>query len=427
MRANVPLAAPGRPLSEDCRPVRRADGEPSSLADLDAFWRRTTIGWHSVYFGLLALLALMIGSSAELSSGERLLSLIVVGVLAVMYLLVGRRILGNEQTTSWPLKAVQLLVTWAGFYVLIGADVEQAYILMFALIPHLWAFLTTGQAVAATFVFFTGVAAAEVTSNGWSTESVTGVLPQFALQAGLSLLLGLFISGIFMQAESRAALIDELERTRAELAETEHARGVLAERERLAHEIHDTLAQGFTSILTLAQAVEVTIDRDPAAARERLALLESTARDNLAEARALVSALAPAGLQDASLAEAVERVVARFARETGLDVDVEVEGEPRPLPPAAEVVLLRTTQEALSNVGKHAGASTVRVALRFRPGPAASATVAILDDGQGFDVDGVNGDGFGLRGMRSRVEQVGGMLEVKSVPGLGTTVRATVA
>jgi signal transduction histidine kinase len=425
------VAAPGRPLSDDdCRPVRPADGQPSSLADLDAFWQRTIIGWHTVYFGLLALLALMIGSSDELSSGERLLSLVVIGVLTLTYLLAGRRVLGDEAPAAWPLKAVQLLVTWAGFYVLIGAGVEQAYILMFALIPHLWAFLSTRLAVAATFVFFTGVAVAEVTSNGWSAESVVGVLPQFVLQAGLSLLLGLFTSGVVRQAESRAALIDELERTRAELAETEHARGVLAERERLAHEIHDTLAQGFTSVLTLAQAVEATLERDPAAARERLALLESTARDNLAEARALVNALAPAGLQDASLPEAVERVAARFARETGVDVQVDVEGEPRPLPPAAEVVLLRTAQEALANIGKHADARAVRVALRFRPGPATAATVAatvaIMDDGRGFDVNAAGGDGFGLRGMRSRVEQIGGTLEVKSAPGLGTTVRATI-
>nr|WP_246400496.1 sensor histidine kinase [Jiangella mangrovi] len=239
--------------------------------------------------------------------------------------------------------------------------------------------------------------------------------------------MGLFITSVFIQAEKRAALIDELERARTELAQTEHSRGVLAERERLSHEIHDTLAQGFTSILTLAQAIEVALDRNPGAVRDRLALLEQTARDNLAEARALVSSLAPVGLQDATLPEAIERIAARFADETGLDVAVQVDGTAPVLPANVEVVLLRTAQEALTNVRKHAGARRVTVALRFRPGPAGAATVAVVDDGQGFEPDATTRDRYGLRGMRARVEQVGGLLEIQSTPGAGTTVRATVA
>ncbi|WP_051425844.1 sensor histidine kinase [Jiangella gansuensis] len=398
---------------------------PSSLADLDSFWQRTTVGFHTVYLGLLGLLVVMIGSSDNLSSRERLVGLLVVAAMAVVYLLFGRRLLETEQR-DWR-TPIQLGVSWAGLYVLISAEIFEAYFLLFGLIPHIWIFLSTRMAVAATFVSMAGLALVEVAQDGWTLSAARDVAPQIGMHIGLSLLMGLFITNVFIQAERRAALIDELERTRSELAQLEHSRGVLAERERLSHEIHDTLAQGFTSILTLAQAVEVTLDRDPAAARERLALLERTARDNLAEARALVSSLAPVGLQDATLAEAVERVATRFADETGLDVTVEIDGEVRTLEPNVEVVLLRATQEALTNIRKHAGARRVTVALRFQPGPRGSATIAVVDDGRGFEPVHAAADGYGLRGMRARVEQVGGRLEVISAPGAGSTVRATVS
>lgn len=344
--------------------------------------------------------------------------------MIVVYLLIGRRLLGTEER-GWQ-AVVQLLVSWTGLYVLLGLGIFDAYFLLFGLIPHVWIFLPARWAAGASAAFLLGIAAVEVGREGWTWENVRDVAPQAGLQIGLSLLTGLFISNVFAQAEKRAALIDELERTRTELAQLEHSRGVLAERERLSHEIHDTLAQGFTSILTLAQAIEVALERNPRAVRDRLALLEQTARDNLAEARALVSSLAPVSLQDASLPEALERIAVRFAEETGLTVGTQVDGTAPTLPPNVEVVLLRTVQEALTNVRKHAGAHRVTVALRFRPGPASAATVAVVDDGQGFEPTATARDRYGLRGMRARVEQVGGLLEIVSAPGAGTTVRATV-
>ncbi|SDU57115.1 sensor histidine kinase [Jiangella alkaliphila] len=412
------MAAPGRRLSPD-------DGDParSSVAELDAFWQRTTVAWHAVYLGLLGLLAVIIGSSGDLSSRHRLAGLLVVAAMVVVYLLIGRRLLGAEEH-GWQ-GVVQLVVSWGGMYALLGLGVYDAYFLLFGLIPHIWVLLPTRWAVGASLVFLSGLAVVEVGRDGWTSEAVRDVVPQVALQIGLALLMGLFITHVFIQAEKRATLIDELERTRSELAQLEHSRGVLAERERLSHEIHDTLAQGFTSILTLAQAIEVALDRDPRAVRDRLALLEQTARDNLAEARALVSSLAPVSLQNASLPEALERIAARFADETGLEVSLQVDDGCPPLPANVEVVLLRTAQEALTNVRKHAGARRVIVALRFRAGSAGAATVAVVDDGRGF-LPGASHDGYGLRGMRARVEQVGGLLEVVSAPAAGTTVRATV-
>jgi len=383
----------------------------------EAFWERAVVGWHAVYVGLLALVAFVVATDDSLTSGERAIGIGLVGVMTASYGLVGWRLLGEDQTGA---AVVHLALPWGCFSGLALIAGGGVYFLLFALFPQTWAYLSTRFAVPATVVLVSGLLLIEVGTRGWTGDAWSDAAPWALLQIGLCLLLGLFVTGVFREAERRAYLIAELERTRAELASAEHARGALAERERLAHEIHDTLAQGFTSILTLAQATEAALDLDADAARERLALIERTARENLAEARALVGELGPVDLQGASLADAVSRVVSRFGEDTGLPAEVTVDGQPRPLSANSEVVLLRATQEALSNVRKHAAANSVRVRLTFPPDGPGSAEVEVVDDGLGFDP--TQASGFGLRGMRSRVEQVGGTLEIASGPGLGTRV-----
>lgn len=241
---------------------------------------------------------------------------------------------------------------------------------------------------------------------------------QVGLTLPLSLLLGTYITRIIDQSAERAETIDELERTRAELATVSHDAGVLAERQRLSREIHDTLAQGFTSVLMLIQAAESAVDTDPAAVRRHLALARDTARQNLAEARLLVAALSPVDLQ-APLSEAVRRLVDRLGQELGVSATMRVDGAPRPLPANHDVVLLRTAQEALANVRKHAGARRVTVTLGYGE---AGTMLTVADDGRGFDRD-ARPDGFGLTGMRARAADVGGVLDVDSRAGGGTTVR----
>lgn len=391
-----------------------------SVAELEQFWGRTKVGWHAVYLGLLLLVTTLVLAHGGLSGAAKLTALTLLATMAASYLVAGRRLLGGDGSRVAAVAHVAL--TWAclGGVIVVTDGLQPVYFLLFALFPQIWAFLPTRWAVVATLILVTGLSLVEVGRAGWHRSAVEDVLPQMLLQVGLSLLLGLFITGALNQAERRAVLIDELHQTRAELATTEHARGMLAERERLAHEIHDTLAQSFTSILTLTQATEAALGRDVAAARERLRLIERAARDGLGEARALVGALGPVDLQNASLAQAVERVVTRFGEETGLPAEMTLSGRPRALPANAEVVLLRATQEALANVGKHAAARVVRVKLDFPPDGPESASLEVADDGRGFDP--LDASGFGLRGMRARVEQVGGTLEVASGPGLGTRV-----
>ncbi|MBO2445945.1 sensor histidine kinase [Actinomadura barringtoniae] len=206
----------------------------------------------------------------------------------------------------------------------------------------------------------------------------------------------------------------------AEVVRLSHEAGTAAERARLAREIHDTLTQGFTSVVALSQAVESELGTDLDAARRHVELIRTTARDNLAEARAMVGALTPSALSDGSLAEAVRRQGRRLNEETGVAVTVQAAAEAPALSKAGEVVLLRAAQEAFANVRKHARASAVTVEIAVT---ADGVRLTVTDDGIGLRDPG---GGFGLRGMRDRVEQIGGRMSVRGLPGAGTTLEIEV-
>lgn len=251
----------------------------------------------------------------------------------------------------------------------------------------------------------------------------------WGLTAGGTLLFNLFIGVFFGEMlndnDRRGALIRELETTRAELERAHHEAGVREERERLAREIHDTLAQGFTSLLMLIQAAEATLDTDPGTTRERLDLAARTARENLAEARALISHTGEHGdpASGLTLDTALRRAAARTGEELGMATTVDIGGNPRPLSATVQVVTLRVAQEALANVRKHARAASVTLGLTYG---ADGLTLAVEDDGVGMPAGAGRHGGFGMRSMRERVEQVGGRLTITSAPGAGTRVEAEV-
>jgi signal transduction histidine kinase len=281
-------------------------------------------------------------------------------------------------------------------------------------------------AVASAFGVALVYSVAMMAAGNWTREPGSEAVVSGGLNLTIALLIGVFLRTVVVESERRAGLIEELRATRATLDLVQHDRGVLAERERLSHEIHDTLAQGFTSILMLAQVARAAVGADPATAQERLGLIETTARENLAEARVLVAALAPADLQGSSLAQAAGRLAERFEREVGSRVTLECVGEPRGLPVEYEVVLLRVMQECLSNIRKHAAATNVGLRLDHGSDLGDPTLLEITDDGRGFDTTGLAVPGFGLAGMAARVEQIGGSLEVRSRIGHGTTVRVRV-
>ncbi len=195
---------------------------------------------------------------------------------------------------------------------------------------------------------------------------------------------------------------------------------VLKERQRLAREIHDTLAQDFTSIVTHLEAAESALHTSPDVARAHLERARRAAREGLTEARRVVWALRPDILTRTDLAQALKRVAHRWQEETGIPVHVTITGTPRPLPGDTDVVLLRAAQEALSNVRKHARATRVDVTLTYMGD---HINLDVQDNGIGFNPSVLNaGEGFGLHAMRERVEARGGQVIIESGPGEGTTV-----
>ncbi|MFJ2862682.1 sensor histidine kinase [Kitasatospora sp. NPDC087314] len=238
-------------------------------------------------------------------------------------------------------------------------------------------------------------------------------------------------TGVFLfmarQDARQRALITDLVRTRRELAATERREGTLAERERLAMEIHDTLAQGLSSQQMLLQAAERTWDTEPATARTHVRTAADVAARNLAEARRFVHDLAPAELADGRpLDRALAALAEREAAESGLPVRFHLDGTPVPLPAAAQSALLRIAQGALANVREHAGASAAAITLSFLGD---QAVLDVADDGRGFDpraVGAAGGRGYGLPAMRARLRQFGGTLTVESTPGEGTVVSAAI-
>ncbi len=196
--------------------------------------------------------------------------------------------------------------------------------------------------------------------------------------------------------------------------------GVLDERQRMAREIHDTLAQGLTGIVTQLQAAEQASD-DPAEWRRHFETATRLARESLSEARRSVDALRPEPLETGRLPAALADVADRWSALHGITVQVTTTGTARPMPAEAELALLRTAQEGLANVARHAQASSAWVTLSYMEQEVA---LDVRDDGKGFEP--AQADGFGLVAMRQRVEGLSGTLQVESEPGAGTAISACV-
>jgi len=231
--------------------------------------------------------------------------------------------------------------------------------------------------------------------------------------------LGLWITRIAQLSDERRRLLDELRSTQDSLAEANRRAGVTSERERLAREIHDTVAQNLAGIVMLTERARGDLAADRVdRLDERLTVLEESARAALEESRTLVAASA-AGVERDGLGAALHRLGERFTRETGIPVSVDAAD--CALDRDTQVVLLRVGQEALANVRAHARAASVQVALHVA---ADRVGLRIADDGVGFDAS-VPTAGRGLRGVRERLALAGGTCTITSDPGRGTVVEVS--
>jgi signal transduction histidine kinase len=409
--AAPPAALPTEPPTDPSAALQaRAPGGDDACADAWATAPRRWDAYYGVVFAVL-LVVLWMGCSPA----QRLVAIPAMVAMVPWYLLVGRPIWTRGVGT--PLRAAVYI---GGLFVLFAAAQSQdpnAWFLAFAICPQFFNVTSPRVAMAAAIA---------INLVGWlllvyrarDLATAVATLAIAAAGVGFSVVYGGWVTKIIDQSRERGEIIHQLEATRAELAEVNHEAGMLAERQRLAGDIHDTIAQGFTSIVMLIQAAEAEIESDPAAARRHLSLAAETARENLSEARTLVAALAPAQLDGGKLDDALRRLAGQAAEQLGAAADFEVGGSPRPLATSAQVVLLRVCQEALANVRKHAHAHRAWVRLSYGQ---SDVRLEIGDDGTGFDPAEANG-GYGLRGMRARVEEAGGCLTVRSAPGEGTLV-----
>ncbi len=209
---------------------------------------------------------------------------------------------------------------------------------------------------------------------------------------------------------------------RARLFDRSALYGAVEERNRLAREIHDTLAQGLTAAALQLESADALLDSGSGKVRKPLRRALSLMRSNLEEARRSVLDLRAAPLEGRPLSGALKVLVERWRAQTGTEARYEAVNGGRPLPPRVEAALYRVCQEALTNVASHADAARVTVRL---VSTLAEVRLSVEDDGRGFDVSETSADRHGLIGMEERIQILGGILDVTSIPGDGTKILAS--
>ncbi|MFF7401271.1 sensor histidine kinase [Streptomyces murinus] len=380
--------------------------------------RALTIVMHTAFFVLLgASLARYLARHGESPHTPWIVALS--ALLAVLYVL--GPALGTRPTPR--------RLTWLGLVVAAWALlVVLAPSFAWCAVPLFYTGLRTlpPRAAIPLVALLTALAvAAQLELAGWPDPNVLLAPPAVAAVAATVYVV------MHRQAARQSDLIDDLVRTRRELAATERREGTLAERERLAREIHDALAQGLSSQRMLLQAADRLWDSAPGTAHEHVRTAALIAERSLAEARRFVHDLTPADLAEGGGLLRALRAVA--ARETapGLIVRVHTEGTPpERLPAPVESALLRVAQGALANVREHAGATTAALTLTCLDD---QIVLDVMDDGRGFDPaeerrDGAGGEGrgHGLPAIRARLRQLGGTLTIESAPGEGTALSAAI-
>ncbi len=367
-------------------------------------------GLHLLFVALVALVivrAIIVATTA--SAAVVALALL----LLITYGLGGRL---ATRSTSGRLALLWLLALSALWLALVWLIPEAAYLVFPLFFLYLHVLPRPWGAVAVLVAVGAAIAALGL-HGGWSIGGVVGPL----VGAGVAILIGLGYQSLAREAAEREALMAELVATRDQLAVTEHASGVLAERARLAREIHDTVAQGLSSIQMLLHAAERADPQQPGL--EHIRLARETAATNLADTRRFIRELSPAALSDRGLAAALRRLAETQWRSDDLEVHVRVADSPE-LPMHVQAALLRIAQGAMANVLQHARAHTATITIALDTD---SVELVIADDGVGFDAaevvaDRASGvsDSFGLTAIRERVDQLGGTLTIEASPARGT-------
>ncbi|QWT24300.1 sensor histidine kinase [Subtercola sp. PAMC28395] len=383
--------------------------------------------WHiAVGVTLVAMAAVAATDFAE-SPTSAIGAWVCLGVLAVGYVLFGWRgfIVDYDECHRTSLRALAFPVL-AIVCTSVGVGFNPSLATLQAIaFPIIWFTVDPlRRAIILNVVLAAGVTIGFLFSTGTSARAIAQAITIEAISLLFSLALGLWFSFALKQGQENTRLLAELQATQHELAVLNRDSGILSERERLAGEIHDTIAQSLTGLVMVAQRASRAATDDQPSVKLDLTLIEDIAREALVETRALVAAGTPVAV-DGGLPAALTRLNTRFTRETGVAITLTTEGY-HPEPNEVEVVLLRSAQEALANVRKHSHATRVTMRLATT-GSAAAATSAVVapsdgarlrivlsvgDDGTGIDASRPLDDGFGLSGMQQRLALLGGELAI---------------
>ena len=373
-----------------------------------------TRGWSIAVVSAAAILvALLFVNGAE--DGELIGGCAAILALLLVWFLVA---LPAAEGTPRAYAAAAALIVVSGVGTAIHPGMATIQAIVF---PLLWrASRSTRDAVALNALLALSVGVGYFLALGATASAFWQALVVEAISLAGSLAIGFWITRISVESAARERLLGELSATQSRLAAVSRDAGVLSERERLAREIHDTIAQDLTGLVLLAQRTRRELLGGSPTVGETIDLLEESARSALAETRSLVAASAPVSLAEGGIAAALDRLGERFGRETGIAVRIDADAA-LPLDRDTEVVLLRCAQEGLANVRNHSGAADASVSLVV---DSHAVTLVVGDNGAGFDAAAPR-HGYGLDGMRDRLALGGGTLGIDTSPGRGTVLTAS--
>jgi len=335
---------------------------------------------------------------------------IVTSVLLVvqMGIYLGLMVSGQQ----WPLPRNRLLLYFAANLALWLVEywlVPGVFWVVFAYIGQMFGLLPARFGIIAT-LFVSGILFATNTAGGASELDVALLLGTQAVWASIVVFM-LYINHLTRTSQERGELIAELQAAKAELEaaqQREAELAVLRERERMARDLHDSLGHTLVALSVQLEAIQRLYRVDPEAASAQVDDMKDLTRSSMDALRRSIAGLRAPTLEDRALRPALQALCVDFGERCGLEVTCQVDQAADGLRPALAETLWRVTQEALTNVEKHAGARSVDVALACAPN---AVTLRIADDGAGFSPgDELQPNRFGLRGMRERVEGLGGTL-----------------
>jgi signal transduction histidine kinase len=400
-----------------------AQQPPPTTPAVPSVWDRWLPVWHGFFYLALILstAALLVGSAY--TWWQYLLMLGLSPLLGIWYGWMAH--LGPDYWRARPRVAMGALASgWVG-WLLLCVFFPVYLFLLCGLYPQAFIYIRLPWKIGAGLILTMLVVGIQALAGGeWDGWLL------ISLGAGLTgVLIAAFIEAIAQQSEQRKRLIDALQATRQELADAERASGMLEERSRLAREIHDTFAQALTSLLMQLEAIERMPQAEVGALHHQFDQVRRSAQEYLAEARRVMWALQPRVLDQASLPEALSRLAHQASEAGHVVVEATITGIPHTLRPELEVTLLRTAQEALANIQKHANARAVTMTLSYMEDV---VILDVQDDGVGFEPGELlaaplrqTEGGYGLKALQERAEQLDGTFVIESSPGAGTTIAVT--